>query len=1646
MKTKQELQEHCKQYIENINLSKCNIWEEKLVKRCREDNYQFGNYLNIFYNPVTEENFSFQTIEELLSSGANLPHILPKDFSELLEAHLRQLKDLSHTKGIYRIDVRGDLDLMEIASDISDIMRTFFATAAYGLTIDELIRGQYPDVTNYFFSFTPVLTAAIQQGKPETIEATKEVLTSENNVGILTKSLITAIESNNNEELHMLLLNVLRAAKLQEGLRQSIVECGNEYSLTFYKRMLKVIAEEGLLRYSSVRRSVQTWVGIGYEAVTDKDIKTIFEGICLFLGHPEERAKAYMGPNALLVYIALYTAGAEDFNVAQHDAIQLINNEAPLQNRIAAIYYLDRSSHFKVTDHLEFFAKHLDDPFTKAFFIQQLSCTAREEKYEYGKVDRVSGKQRELFQKFFDEIAKWEKEVKNNTDFTFKGFEWFKIRLSREHFINALWVLASQMKTQETIDHILLEKMPNWGVHFIRYYNYSQEDKKKKPLYTFMKEYYPLGSPEARRHFLVKNIFGYEKEGFHFLLAFFYKEEFTTTDVKEIEKKLKSKVSDTRSMAVRILLTLPYEQLKASYERLQTTKGDYITAALTELREGSKQLAKDFAPTSEEANTTAPTTYSGAEGGYGLYKTGDIPTIKLSDPFLTKNDSQSFLGKLFNKITGKNRADAGSVFTYNIDELRKLYTELEKIIEDNADKEYKNYWGGTQTIGDSYLSFTSDEHTLDTLPYPELWKSFLADHTLKDEDLLGIYLMLLVLEDSYSTEFVELDADNYPFKNKKSIETWKYGSHFRLIVQALLNDLEKKTPSLLFSQAYSILALIFFHCPTNRYTRISSYGSDDDEHVFNSELFQTAMRYARNCWRNEEEFKLFADMSMAMYGKYAPIARMDKNLYYSYYTIDTLILSRYNLQGKLSDDAFMELLLNDEGEELRNAGDYIYNTRGHRLTLQYEDDKNVDARYGKETYKNLQRVINKIAQHLFKIEMTRLNAPTTASYIITRAENAMVLQGAEYMVTAMKALGKDHLMASSYGTEKRVVLTDIIELTFPLTTDKPEILKPIKDDRLLELAYFAPQWVPLIKAHLNWEGFDLAYYYFIAHTKEMGADEKRAATALFTDLDPADLADGAFDEKLFHEAYTVVGEKRFELFYKAARYIGSSNYHSRARRFADTALGKIDEETITEQIHSKRNKDAVCSLGLLPDKNDKALQRRYQLIQAFLKESKQYGAQRQASEKRVCEIALLNLSRGAGYADPMQLTWRMESQQVTDNAAYLQGINVEGYTLRLQLAEDGTNKLIIQQGEKVLKTVPTKIKKHPDYLSIADMSREWTKQRKRARTMLEDMMIRQTPLRPQDVEVIAQNPIVSPMFRLLLLRQGTTTGFLTDKGLETLDGVRQVKANEPLTIAHAQQLYADSTWSAWQHTVFNKKIVQPFKQIFREIYIPTPAEAEQSESLRYSGYQIQVKQAAAALRSRGWSADYEGGLRKVFYRQGISVELYAKANWFTPADVEAPAIEYVSFSSTRSYKQLKIADIDPILYSEVMRDVDMTVSIAFVGGVDPETGNSTKELRAAIVKCTAELMKFNNVTVSDNFIHIKGTLADYTIHLGSGNVRQVGGVEIPIIPVHGQHRGKLYLPFMDEDPKTVEIVSKMVLLAEDNKLKDPTILKWIKRE
>ncbi len=123
-----------------------------------------------------------------------------------------------------------------------------------------------------------------------------------------------------------------------------------------------------------------------------------------------------------------------------------------------------------------------------------------------------------------------------------------------------------------------------------------------------------------------------------------------------------------------------------------------------------------------------------------------------------------------------------------------------------------------------------------------------------------------------------------------------------------------------------------------------------------------------------------------------------------------------------------------------------------------------------------------------------------------------------------------------------------------------------------------------------------------------------------------------------------------------------------------------------------------------------------------------------------------------------------------------------------------------------------------------------------------------------------------------------------------------------------------------------------------------------------------------------------------------------------------------------------------------MRDVDLAVSVAHAGGVDPETSHSTIEMRRAIVSHTLPMFGISNVSLVGNFAKVSGQLGFYNIHLGSGTIHKEGGTQIAVLPVHAQNRGRIFLPFLDEDPKTAEIISKILLFADDSGIKDPSIL------
>jgi hypothetical protein len=82
--------------------------------------------------------------------------------------------------------------------------------------------------------------------------------------------------------------------------------------------------------------------------------------------------------------------------------------------------------------------------------------------------------------------------------------------------------------------------------------------------------------------------------------------------------------------------------------------------------------------------------------------------------------------------------------------------------------------------------------------------------------------------------------------------------------------------------------------------------------------------------------------------------------------------------------------------------------------------------------------------------------------------------------------------------------------------------------------------------------------------------------------------------------------------------------------------------------------------------------------------------------------------------------------------------------------------------------------------------------------------------------------------------------------------------------------------------------------------------------------------------------------------------------------------------------------------------------------------------------------------VKTNHALVRGELATYSIHLGSAGVQVMPGTALPIVAVHSQHRGRLFLPFADDDPRTAEVLSKLLLLARDRGIRDPQILERIR--
>lgn len=309
-----------------------------------------------------------------------------------------------------------------------------------------------------------------------------------------------------------------------------------------------------------------------------------------------------------------------------------------------------------------------------------------------------------------------------------------------------------------------------------------------------------------------------------------------------------------------------------------------------------------------------------------------------------------------------------------------------------------------------------------------------------------------------------------------------------------------------------------------------------------------------------------------------------------------------------------------------------------------------------------------------------------------------------------------------------------------------------------------------------------------------------------------------------------------------------------------------------------------------------------------------------------------------------------------------------------------------------------------------------------------------------------------------------------DRSLNWLSPATRVRLWHPL----GQDLDVVTGWRRWFET---HQVSQPFKQAHREIYVLTDAEQQtDTYSNRFAAHIIRQHQFAALAKERGWTYRLQGQFdgantpTLVLPQLNLTVEFWVDY----PAGNEATsnagiflnmATDQVRFC-TPTGEARRLVEIPALIFSEVMRDVDLFVGVCSIGN-DPawhdhgeagqygvywrefsfgELSTSAKTRHDVIERLLPKLKIAAQCSLDEKFLKVKGSLRTYKIHLGSANIMMEPNEQyLCIVPARGGvvSREEVFLPFEGDNTLAV-ILSKAFLLADDSKIKDQSILSQIK--
>jgi hypothetical protein len=290
----------------------------------------------------------------------------------------------------------------------------------------------------------------------------------------------------------------------------------------------------------------------------------------------------------------------------------------------------------------------------------------------------------------------------------------------------------------------------------------------------------------------------------------------------------------------------------------------------------------------------------------------------------------------------------------------------------------------------------------------------------------------------------------------------------------------------------------------------------------------------------------------------------------------------------------------------------------------------------------------------------------------------------------------------------------------------------------------------------------------------------------------------------------------------------------------------------------------------------------------------------------------------------------------------------------------------------------------------------------------------------------------------------------------------------------------------WREHIFTSGVRQPFRQAFREFYEVTDDERQtKMYSNRFAGILMRQHQFSSLCRARGWKYRLMGAEFDGF---NVPTKLLAPWNMHAEFYVDLPSDRKPSLYDSalgersgfginlflgsdqlrfyRDRKEIAIEDVPAIVYSEVIRDVDLFTSVSAVGHdeswsdqgdrgtgiltsrMDPNEFSAILALRIEMLSRVLPLTAIAaHCKIEKAWLVVRGQLGTYRIEISWGRVLRMTDSGVRQLKIPQKLLDSVSVDFsafpIDLDHRTEMVLRKAHILANDWRIDSPDLVRQL---